>query len=69
MAQQGQDSAIKQYAQNMVSSLQRHLDLAKVVAKGVGVEHTTISSILYRYPEAPGGTGTPGGQSKGTSIP
>lgn len=65
-AQQGQDQATKQYAQGMVPALQHHLDMAKEVAKSVGVSETTISSILSRYPEAVGGATSPGGHQHGT---
>lgn len=70
-AQQGQDAAVKQYAQSMLPSLQHHLDMAKDLAKGVGVNEATVSSILQQYPAAVGGTGsgTSQGQGQGGSQP
>jgi putative membrane protein len=67
-AQQGHDTATKQYAEDMLPALQHHLDMAKDTAKSVGVKDSTISSILNRYPASIGGASTPGGQQQGTST-
>ncbi len=40
---------------------------AENAAKSVGVNETTISSILSRYPGVMGGASTPGGHQHGTS--
>ncbi len=65
-AQQGQDQAVKQYAQTMVPALEHHLSMAKNVAQQVGVSQSTVSSILSQYPEAMGGGMSPTGQQQGT---
>jgi putative membrane protein len=65
-AQQGQDPATQQYAQTTLPTLQHHLDMAKDVAKNVGMNETAISSILRQYPEAIGGTGTGTDQGQGS---
>jgi putative membrane protein len=64
--QQGQDPATKQYAQNLLPSLQHHLTMAENAAKSAGVSQTQITAILSRYPRAMGGTGTPTGREQGT---
>ncbi len=70
-AQQGLDPATKQYAQSMLPALEHHLDMAKDVAKNVGLNEATVSSILQQYPAAVGGTGagTFKGQGQGGSQP
>lgn len=60
-AQKGENSATKGYAQNLLPSLQQHLDMAKDVAKSVGVEDSKISSILKHTEESTGGATSPGG--------
>jgi putative membrane protein len=68
-AQQGQDPAVKEYAQSMLPELQHHLDMAKNMAKNVGLDETSISSILKQFPEAIGGTGAGStGQEKGAGT-
>ncbi len=66
-SQQGQDQALKQYAQELLPALQHHLHMAENAAKTVGVNETTITSILSRYPGVMGGASTPGGHQHGTS--
>src|ERR1051326_2254482 len=67
-AQMGQNQVTKQYAQNTLPALQHHLDMAKNVAKDVGLNETAISSILSQFPEAIGGTGSTTGQEQGTGT-
>ena len=55
-AQQIQESDIKQYAEENVPVLQKHLEHAKMAAKAVGVDEATISSITSGAP-AMGGVG------------
>jgi putative membrane protein len=49
---------VKQFAQATLPKLQEHFQHAQTVAKAVGVDQSTISSIVKGLPEAVGGTGT-----------
>ncbi|HWD93393.1 MAG TPA: DUF4142 domain-containing protein [Verrucomicrobiae bacterium] len=51
-----EDADVKQYAQDTLPTLQKHLEHAKAAAKSVGVDDATISSITKGLPEAVGGT-------------
>jgi putative membrane protein len=56
-AQQIEDADVKQYAQESLPTLQKHLQHAESAAKAAGVDQSTISSITKSLPEAVGGTG------------
>jgi predicted outer membrane protein len=49
---------VKQFAQATLPKLQEHFQHAQMAAKAVGVDGSTISSIVKGLPEAAGGTGT-----------
>jgi putative membrane protein len=50
-----QEADVKQYAENMLPKLREHLQKAETVARSVGVEQSTISSIMSKT-SAVGGT-------------
>lgn len=50
-----QETDVKQYADTMLTKLRDHLQHAETVAKAVGVDQSTISSIMSKTP-AVGGT-------------
>lgn len=50
-----QETDVKQYAESMLPKLREHLQHAETIAKAVGVEQSTISSIMSKVP-AVGGT-------------
>ena len=52
-----EDADVKQYAQESLPTLQKHLQHAESAAKSVGVDESTISSITKGLPEAVGGAG------------
>jgi putative membrane protein len=52
-----EDADVKQYAEDTLPTLQKHLEHAKAAAKSAGVDDSTISSITKSLPEAVGGTG------------
>ena len=56
-AQHLQASDVKQYAENCVPVLQKHLEHAKQAAQQIGISQSQISSILNEAGEAVGGTG------------
>lgn len=66
-AQTGQDQDIKDYAKSTLSTLKKHMKSAQKAATDVGVDETTISSIMREHPEASGGTGASDSSEKGTS--
>lgn len=49
---------VKQFAQATLPKLQEHFQHAQMVAKTVGVDQSTISSIAKGVPESVGGNGT-----------
>lgn len=51
-----ENSDLKQYAQETLPTLQKHLETAKSAAKSAGVDEATISSLTKNMP-AMGGTG------------
>lgn len=53
-----QDPQVKQYAEDTLPVLQKHLEHAETAAKAVGVDPSTISSITSKAP-AIGGTAEP----------
>lgn len=52
-----EETDVKQYAQNCLPTLEKHLRHAESTAKAVGVEESTISSLTKGLPEAVGGSG------------
>lgn len=61
-----EDADVKQYAEETLPTLQKHLEHAKSAAKSVGVDDSTISSITKGLPEAVGGTGENQESGRGT---
>lgn len=59
---------MKQFAQATLPKLQQHFQHAQTVAKAVGVDQSTISSIVNGTPEAVGGTGTAQEPEPGTGA-
>lgn len=55
-AEQLQEADVKQFAQENITAMQKHLQHAEMAAKAVGVDQATISSITSKAP-AMGGTG------------
>ena len=51
-----QETDLKQFAQENITAMQKHLQHAEMAAKAVGVDQATISSITSKAP-AMGGTG------------
>lgn len=49
---------VKQYIDSMIPKLREHFQQAETVARTVGVDDSTIASIVKKTPEAAGGTGT-----------
>lgn len=56
-SQQIEDSDVKQYAQDTLPELQKHLQQSETAAKAAGVDQATITSITKNMPAAVGGTG------------
>jgi putative membrane protein len=56
-SQQVEDTDVKQYAQDTLPTLQKHLEHAETAAKSAGVDSATISSITKNMPGSVGGTG------------
>jgi putative membrane protein len=56
-SQQLQEAELKQYAQETLPKLRGHLQHAKDVAKAVGIDEATISSLVKGTPEGVGGVG------------
>ena len=63
-----QESDVKQFAQENIPVMQKHLEHAKMAAKAVGVDEATISSITSKAP-AMGGTGENGEMQHGAGKP
>jgi len=68
-AEQLQEPDLKQFAQDNIAAMQKHLQHAEMAAKAVGVDQATISSITSKAP-AMGGAGENnemehGGKQKG----
>lgn len=59
-----QESDLKQFAQENMAAMQKHLQHAEMAAKAVGVDQATISSITSKAP-AMGGTGENGEMQHG----
>jgi putative membrane protein len=57
VSKQSQDTDVKQYAEQCLPKLRTHLQHAQTVAKAVGVDQETISSLTKGTPGAVGGTG------------
>lgn len=61
-----QEADVKQYAENMLPKLRQHLQHAETVARSVGVDQSTISSVMSKTP-AVGGTSESQESTTGTS--
>jgi putative membrane protein len=55
-ALQVQDQEVKQYVQNTLPKLRQHLQHAQHTAQAVGIDQSTITSILREAPDSMGGT-------------
>lgn len=67
-----QEADVKQYAETMLPKLREHLQKAEVIARSVGVDQSTISSIMSKTP-AVGGTAetsesTTGAETSGKTV-
>jgi putative membrane protein len=51
-----QETDVKEFAQNTISTLRTHLQHAETAAKAAGVDQATITSITKKAPESVGGT-------------
>jgi putative membrane protein len=51
-----QETDLKNYAQNTLPTLQKHLQHAKQAAQAIGMDQSAISSIINKTPGAVGGT-------------
>jgi putative membrane protein len=54
-----QEADIKQYAENMMPKLREHLQKAATIAREVGVDESTITSIMSKTPAVGGTAETP----------
>lgn len=72
-----QEADVKQYAETMLPKLREHLQHAETVARAVGVDQSTISSIMSKTPAVGGtsetqepatGTGTGGKTDQGAGA-
>lgn len=72
-----QETDVKQYAENMLPKLREHLQKAATVAQEVGVDQSTITSIMSKTPAVGGtaetqesttGTGTSGKTLQGSGA-
>jgi len=70
-----QEADVKQYADNLLSKMREHMQHAESVARAVGVDQSTISSIMSKTPAVGGtseteqsgaGTGTSGKTDQGS---
>ena len=64
-SQNVEDADVKQYAQEMLPDLQKHLQHTASAAKSAGVDESTISSYTKNMPGAVGGTGENNESSRG----
>src|SRR6185369_9911327 len=53
-----QEADVKQYAESMLPKLREHLQHAATVAGSVGVDQSTISSVMSKAPSVGGTTDT-----------
>jgi len=72
-----QEADVKQYADNMLAKLREHMQHAEAVARAVGVDQSTISSIMSKTPAVGGtseteqsgvGAGTSGKEDQGSGA-
>ena len=72
-----QEADVKQYAENMLPKLREHLQKAETIARAVGVDESTITSIMNKTPSVGGtaestesqvGTGTSGKTGQGSGA-
>jgi len=68
-AQQITESDVQQYAYNTLPALRRHLQHSEQAALAVGVDQTTITSIMKKSPDAVGGTSDYQEKQSGGSTP
>jgi putative membrane protein len=62
-----EESDVKQFAEENIPVMQKHLEHAKMAAKAVGVDDATISSIMSKAP-AMGGAGENGEMQHGGGM-
>jgi putative membrane protein len=67
-ASQSQATDVRQYAETMLPQLRQHFQHAETVARAVGVDQSTISSISKKMPAAVGGAGEDQQTSKGAGA-
>ena len=56
-SQQLQETDVRQYAQDTLPTLQKHLQHTEAAARSAGVDQSTITSITKSVPESVGGVG------------
>jgi len=56
-SQQLQETDVRQYAQDTLPTLQKHLQHTEAAARSAGVDQSTITSITKSMPESVGGVG------------
>lgn len=66
-AEKLKEADVKEYAQNMLPKLREHLEKAQAVARSVGVEQSTITSIMNKA-SAVGGTAEEENRQIGTET-
>jgi putative membrane protein len=64
-----QDPELKQFVQETLPTLRQHLQHAQEMAKAVGIDQATISSLSREMPEGVGGTSDTDETERGTSKP
>lgn len=66
-SQQVKETDVQQYAQTTLPKLRQHLQHATQTAQAIGIDQSTISSILKRTPGSMGGTGESSSSESGIS--
>jgi putative membrane protein len=66
VSSQAQDPALQQFARQNLPALREHLTESERVAKAIGIDQETISSLKRETPEGVGGTSDPDDSSSAT---